>query len=99
MPTGPLHIPMGKCSFNWITQNDDELEIRVVIAYARQGGPPIKINRGVLACDATRACWPKHIVQRFIRDVAAGKQIVVIEKVQLFLDRQRDARMALEIII
>ena len=38
-------------------------------------------------------------MQRFIRDVAAGKQIVVIKEVQLFLDRQRDARMALQIII
>src|SRR5438045_2323450 len=82
-------------AFDWVTQNDYEFHRRVVIPDSRQSRPPIKINRAILARDTTGARRSKHFIERLIRDVAAGKQFVVVEKMQLFLNRKGNARMAL----
>jgi len=43
-PAPKFHGPVGICSLNWVTQQDDQLHCRIVLVDARGGGLPVSIN-------------------------------------------------------
>ena len=79
-----LHIPMGKCAFDRVSQNDEQFDVRIVIPDPFRRRPMIKITGGAITGDHRRSKRRIMFVQFLV--IHCGNEVrVVIKKMDLLL--------------
>ena len=91
-PLEALHVPMRKRALDWISQEHEQFDLRIIFPNPLDGWFPININRRAFAGDGPAALEMKTAVKSIVI-CFSGETLFVIEKVQLLLIRQRDLRM------